>query len=72
MNWNKAIRTSHRWLSIGFTLVVAGIFALLGAGQQPEQWVYYLPLPFLALMLVTGLYLFVLPYLSRRVGSGGI
>ena len=44
MNWNKWIRQTHRWVSIAFVLVVAGIFATLGLGQQPAQWVYLLPL----------------------------
>jgi hypothetical protein len=28
--------------------------------------VYYLPLPFLFLLLLTGLYMFVLPYVAQR------
>jgi ABC-type polysaccharide/polyol phosphate export permease len=60
-----SIRQIHRWTSIVFVLLAAGIFAALGAGQQPVQWVYYLPLIPLALLVLTGLYLFVLPYLRR-------
>ncbi|WP_243415618.1 hypothetical protein [Acidovorax sp. 99] len=35
-----------------------------GAGNPPD-WVTYAPLPPLALLLLTGLYLFVQPYLQR-------
>ena len=52
MNWNQGIRQLHRWLSILFTAVVAGIFLTLGLGREPAQWVYYLPLAPLALLLV--------------------
>ena len=60
-----SIRQIHRWTSIVFVLIVVGIFAALGAGQQPVQWVYYLPLVPLALLALTGLYLFALPYMRR-------
>jgi hypothetical protein len=70
MNWNKWIRQTHRWVSIAFVLVVAGIFAALGLGQRPAQWVYLLPLLPLALLAASGLYLFVLPYLPGRRRSG--
>lgn len=65
MNWNKWIRQIHRWLSIIFTLVVIYIFAALGLGNEPAQWVYFLPLFPLALLLFSGLYLFALPYLTK-------
>lgn len=70
MPWNIWIRQFHRWTSIAFTVVVVAIFAALGLGKEPAQWVYYLPLLPLALLLVTGLYLFVLPYALRRRGAG--
>ena len=65
MNWNKWIRQIHRWLSIIFTAIVVVIFIILGAGKEPVEWVYFLPLFPLALLLLTGLYLFVLPYAAR-------
>lgn len=68
MNWNGWIRQTHRWLSIVFTVIVVGIFAMLGMGQEPAQWVYLTPLAPLALMAVTGLYMFALPYMRRRAG----
>ncbi|MEO3434940.1 hypothetical protein [Inquilinus sp. CAU 1745] len=65
MNWNKWIRQIHRWLSIAFTAVVAAIFIALGMGKEPVEWVYFLPLFPLALLLLTGLYMFVLPYAAK-------
>ena len=67
MNWNKWVRQSHRWLSIAFTVtVIANIVALTAGQKQPAAWVTYSPLFPLALLLFTGLYLFVLPYATRR------
>jgi len=68
---SKWIRQFHRWTSIIFTLVVVAIFTALGLGKEPAQWVYYLPLLPLALLLITGLYMFVLPYVARRRGGRG-
>lgn len=64
------VRQTHRWVSIAFTAaVVANFVALaLGRGQAPA-WVTYAPLPPLAVLLFTGLYLFALPYAAgRRAG----
>ena len=66
MNWNKWIRQIHRWLSIAFTVTVIANFVALGVGQgQPAAWVTYSPLLPLALLLLTGLYMFVLPYAAK-------
>ena len=62
---NSRIRQTHRWLSIIFTLTVIANFAVMGMAQRP-LWVVYSPLPPLFLMLLTGLYMFVLPYTTRR------
>lgn len=71
MTWNIWVRQAHRWLSILFTSIVIAIFAMLGVGQEPAQWVYFLPLPPLALLMFSGLYLFALPYVARRRGVRG-
>ena len=63
------IRQSHRWLSILFTLAVAANFATMAFGKPP-QWVVYSPLPPLFLLLFSGLYMFVLPYVARRGAKG--
>ena len=53
MNWNKWVRQIHRWVSIAFTVtVIANFIALAQEGG--------------ALLLFTGLYLFVLPYATKR------
>jgi hypothetical protein len=64
MNWNHLVRQTHRWLSIAFTVTVIANFVALARGNPPA-WVTYSPLPPLALLLFTGLYLFVLPYATR-------
>lgn len=58
------IRKIHRWTSLLFSLAVAAIFVGMPVMTLPE-WVYYLPLPPLAVLLPTGIYLFVLPYLGK-------
>jgi hypothetical protein len=66
MNWKQGIRQTHRWLSIAFTVaVIANIVALASGQGQPPAWVTFSPLLPLALLLFTGLYLFVLPYATR-------
>jgi hypothetical protein len=67
---NKWVRQLHRWVSIAFTACVLANFIAMGVaqGQPPPAWITYSPLPPLALLLFTGLYLFVLPY--TRGGRG--
>ena len=65
MNWNKWIRQIHRWLSIVFTLAVI-ITTIALSQKNPPVWVNYLALPPLFLLLFSGLYLFVQPYLAKR------
>jgi hypothetical protein len=61
LNWNKWVRQIHRWLSIAFTVAVIVNIAAWGQ-KEPALWVGLLALFPLALLLLTGLYLFVLPY----------
>ena len=68
MNWNKWVRQIHRWLSIAFTVTVIANFVALARGTPPA-WVTYSPLLPLALLLFSGLYLFVLPYRTRARGG---
>jgi hypothetical protein len=70
MNWNHWIRQVHRWVSIAFTLTVVANFAAMTQGQPPA-WITYAPLLPLALLLFTGLYLFVLPYAARSRNRRG-
>ena len=64
MTWNEWVRQTHRWLSIAFTVTVIANFVALAQGTPPP-WVTYSPLLPLALLLFSGLYLFVLPYAAR-------
>lgn len=64
---NNRIRQIHRWLSIAFTLTVVTNFVARAQGE-PAAWVTFSPLLPLALLLLTGLYLFMLPYAIKRRG----
>ncbi|MBQ1046891.1 hypothetical protein KBX50_00155 [Micromonospora sp. C51] len=70
MSWHNWIRQAHRWLAITFTVTVIVTFVAL-AQENPVVWISYVPLLPLALLLITGLYLFVLPYVVRRRGGRG-
>jgi len=65
LKWNHWIRQFHRWVSIAFTLAVIVNIVVMSQGQPPF-WVGLLALLPLILLLVTGLYLFALPYAARR------
>jgi hypothetical protein len=64
LSWNKWVRQTHRWLSIAFTVgvIVNGVAVVRG---KYTGWVGLLALLPLAVLLFTGLYLFVLPYASK-------
>jgi len=64
VNWNNSIRQIHRWLSIIFTICVIANFVVLGRETLALYVGLFTLLP-LALLLFTGLYLFVLPYTVR-------
>ena len=65
MNWNQWMRQGHRWLSIAFTGgVIVNTFAVMAG--HPANWMYVLALAPLFLLLFSGLYLFALPYFTRR------
>ena len=66
MNRNAWVRQIHRWLSIVFTVTVIANFVALARGKgMPPPWITYSPLLPLAVLLLTGLYMFVLPYAAR-------
>jgi len=73
LNWKTWVRQIHRWLSIAFTVaVIVNIVALVR--EQQAVWVGLLGLLALALFLLTGLYLFALPYAAKwrsARGAGG-
>jgi cellulose synthase/poly-beta-1,6-N-acetylglucosamine synthase-like glycosyltransferase len=73
LNWNNWIRQIHRWLSIAFTATIVANLVAIGLGEPPT-WVVYSPMLPLLLLLLTGLYMFVLPYAvrwrsRRRIGE---
>ena len=66
MGWNTWARQSHRWLSIAFTAtVIANIAVMSVRPGQPPPWVTYSPLVPLAILWLSGTYMFVLPYAAR-------
>ena len=73
MSASAGIRRFHRWVSMVFTLAVIANFVVRALrGDNPPDWVTYAPLPPLALLLLTGLYLFVQPYLQRRAARSSV
>ena len=70
MNWSERIRLTHRWTSLAFTVAVVVNIVAMGM-EQPPVWVYLLALLPLAVLQVTGLYLFVLPYVARLRSKRG-
>jgi heme A synthase len=72
LHWNKWVRQTHRWLSMAFTVaVIVNIIAVV-QGKYSTRVGPLAVFP-LALLLVTGLYLFALPYAikwrsGRRIG----
>jgi heme A synthase len=69
MNWNKWIRQTHRWLSIAFTLAVI-INGVAVAERKYNNKLGLMAVAVLALMFLSGMYLFVLPYAAKWRGRG--
>lgn len=69
MPWNEIVRQTHRWVSFAFTLAVIVVITVGLTQEAPAEWVFYLPLIPLALLFLTGLYLFVLPYAAKWRGA---
>ena len=64
MNWNKWVRQTHRWVSIAFTVAVIVNFVAVAQRKYSSAVGLLAGVP-LALLLFTGLYLFVLPYVPK-------
>ena len=61
---NKWIRQIHRWLSMAFTVgTIVNIIAVLQKAYA--TWIGLLAAIPLVLLMLTGLYLFVLPYATK-------
>ena len=71
MNWNHWIRQSHRWLALAFTTTVIANFIAMSQGPPPA-WVTYSPLLPLFLLMFSGLYMFVQPYVARWRSAPGL
>lgn len=70
MNFKQGIRQFHRWVSLIFVItVLANFIAIAVTGGQPPDWVTYSPLLPLFLLMFSGIYLFVLPYLGKQGGK---
>ena len=65
MNVQVWIRQSHRWVSLAFTLSVVLNFVVMAFGQPPA-WITYAPLLPLALLFLSGSWLFVQPWLRHQ------
>jgi heme A synthase len=64
LSWNKWVRQAHRWLSIAFTVSVIVNIVAISQKKYSNQMGLMAVAP-LALLLLTGLYLFVLPYATK-------
>ena len=64
MNWNKWFRQTHRWVSILFTVDVI-INGVMVAEKKYSNTMGLSAVGILAVLLITGLYLFVLPYFTK-------
>ena len=68
MKWNEWVRQIHRWLSIAFTVaVIVNVIAMMQ--EKQTVWVGLLALFPLILLLLSGLYLFALPYAAKWRGA---
>ncbi|EJB08085.1 hypothetical protein Rleg9DRAFT_7113 [Rhizobium leguminosarum bv. trifolii WSM597] len=64
MSWNNWLRQSHRRLSVAFTVaVILNIIAVVQ--EKSTVWGGVLAVLPLGLLLLAGLYVFLLPYASR-------
>jgi hypothetical protein len=71
LNWNMSIRQIHRWLSIAFTVaVIVNVIAMMQ--EKQAVWVGLLALFPLILLMLSGLYMFALPYTTKWRGARGI
>jgi hypothetical protein len=64
LNWNNWVRQTHRWVSIVFTVAVMVNGVAVAQGKYNSRLGLLAVFP-LAVLLFTGLYLFVLPYTAK-------
>lgn len=68
MNWNKWIRQSHRWFSVIFTVAITINLVAVLRGKYTNS-LGLMAVATLALLFLTGVYLFVLPYAAKWRGG---
>lgn len=64
MRWNLWMRQIHRWLSVLFTLAITINLVAVLKGKYTNS-LGLMAVGVLALMFLTGAYLFVLPYAAK-------
>ena len=64
MSLSSFIRQAHRWISAAFVVVVLITWVTLA--KKGPIWVSYTPLAPLALLALSGIYMFFRPYLGKR------
>ena len=62
---NARIRQFHRWTALVFTVTTV-VTAVALALETSAEWISYVPLLPLALLLVTGMTMYTQHYLGRR------
>lgn len=62
------VRQAHRWISMFFVLTVIANFVAMASGTPPP-WLTYAPLLPLFLLIFSGVYLFVLPYVAKKAAT---
>lgn len=67
---SKFIRQFHRWVSLVFMVTVI-ITTIAMSQKEPIIWISYVPLAPLFLLMISGLYMFVLPYVTKRRAAAG-
>lgn len=61
MTFRDWMRQAHRWLGIALTVTILSNFGAMAFGPPPAP-IVYAPLVPLALLVISGLYMFLLPY----------
>ena len=66
MTLSKWMRSFHRWVSVIFIAAVIAATIAAATGPATQSPIFYLPLAPLFVLMATGLYLFILPYVRAR------
>jgi heme A synthase len=67
MALDRWTRWIHRWVSAIFVACVIAATAAAATGQDTGSPVFYAPLAPLLVLMLSGVYLFVRPWLGRRI-----